>query len=244
MTDLHDLAQLDPARHRRVSEEETIRGRAQLERTIATPLTPPVTARQQRTRRRIGVVSALAGGAAASAVLVTTTIGGTTAAYADWTPTPSHLSATKAVQQANDCAKSWDSPVTLDESNILLAEHRGDGTITLVQHDGTVRACSSVDPDVPTGWELLEGPGAEPTKAPAADGVRIMSVGSEGEGDKAYSSQIGRVGSDVAGVDVLTPDGRVEATIRNGWFVAWWPGAEADGHVDDIVVHRNDGTTA
>jgi len=246
MTDLYDLTHLDPAQGRSLTDTEMIRGRAQLERIVAAP---PAVEKPQRARRRVAAVSALAGGLTASAVLATTIIGGTTTAYADWTPKASNISAKQAVEDANNCLRNQPSPVTVDASDILLAERRGAGETILVQNGESVAFCS-IDKlgevslqSVQT--EAAEGPNAGKPLAPDRIRLGALSSGplsSEGKpASKGHVDITGRVGADVTGVDILTEKGRVEATISNGYFVAWWPSTK--DQVDNLVIHLKDGTS-
>ncbi|HZE04322.1 MAG TPA: hypothetical protein VE127_03795, partial [Solirubrobacteraceae bacterium] len=45
-------------------------------------------------------------------------------------------------------------------------------------------------------------------------------------GRNAYGFAYGRTGTGVSAVTLVLEDGtKVQATVANGWFVAWWPGA-------------------
>jgi hypothetical protein len=49
----------------------------------------------------------------------------------------------------------------------------------------------------------------------------------------AYSFAEGRTGDGVSALTLNLDDGsKVQATIANGWFVAWWPGTHAVTSVD------------
>jgi hypothetical protein len=57
----------------------------------------------------------------------------------------------------------------------------------------------------------------------------------------SYSFVEGRAGSDVTGAALVLDDGtHVDATLQNGWFVAWWPG---DRTVRSALVTTSAGTT-
>jgi hypothetical protein len=56
-----------------------------------------------------------------------------------------------------------------------------------------------------------------------------------------YSFVEGRAGSEVTGAALVLDDGtHVDATLQNGWFVAWWPG---DRTVRSALVTTSAGTT-
>jgi hypothetical protein len=57
----------------------------------------------------------------------------------------------------------------------------------------------------------------------------------------AYSLAEGRTGVDVTGVTLTLDDGSsVQATVGNGWFVAWWPGSQV---VKSAELATSSGTT-
>jgi hypothetical protein len=57
----------------------------------------------------------------------------------------------------------------------------------------------------------------------------------------AYSLAEGRTGADVTGVTLTLDDGStVQATVGNGWFVAWWPGSHV---VKSAELATSSGTT-
>jgi hypothetical protein len=240
MTDLDTLTTLDPAKNRTLSDAEMIRAEADLERIIATP---PAAESKKRRRRRASVgAGALGGSIAAVAVLAVSVVTGGSAAYADWTAAPSPATTKQSVAFANDCAESWASPTTVGNDDIILGEWRGDAQIALVKNGQSVLMCSGVDPNVPVGWERLYDPAVSTEAAPTSNGLRIYGIETSGDGADGYSYDVGRVGSDVTGVDVRTSKGVVQASVKDGWFVAWWPGTnQADAKVLDV--HLRDGKT-
>lgn len=69
-----------------------------------------------------------------------------------------------------------------------------------------------------------------PRPVPAGQ-VTIVSSGSRttptDEGSRHFSELVGRTGRGVTGVTLTLRDGaRVAASVANGWFLAWWPGAQ------------------
>jgi len=76
------------------------------------------------------------------------------------------------------------------------------------------------------------------------DEVRLVSANEQQLGDEgAISSVIGRVGADIERVVLHTDTGGdVEASVADGWYTAWWPGAwGGDGICAAATVE--DGTT-
>ena len=59
-----------------------------------------------------------------------------------------------------------------------------------------------------------------------ADQVLLSSSHLTNRGGAAYSFADGRAGDGVSAVTLILDDGtNVQATVANGWFVAWWPSA-------------------
>ena len=90
--------------------------------------------------------------------------------------------------------------------------------------------------------------GADETAGPAPTrkAIREDESGVGSVDDEFFAYVEGRVGSDVAGIEVLTPNGlRVEASIDNGRWAAWWPGNEDYPKVAGAPTYRvtlRDGT--
>lgn len=64
-------------------------------------------------------------------------------------------------------------------------------------------------------------------------------------GPGSMSAALGTVGDDVTGVTFILKDGdHVQATVKNGWYVAWWPGAAIPGGGDSerVAVTTTSGT--
>src|SRR5205807_6381584 len=59
----------------------------------------------------------------------------------------------------------------------------------------------------------------------AAGRISLQASHQSDRGD-AFSFAEGRTGAGVGGVKLRLDDGTIlQATVANGWFVAWWPGA-------------------
>ncbi|MBM2622897.1 hypothetical protein JIG36_46095 [Actinoplanes sp. LDG1-06] len=242
MNDLEQLSTLDPMRDFEPGAERRGRATAALERTFR----EPGPTRQNIARRNIGWRLAL-GGVMAVALgtigAVTLTGDEPDRAYASWTATPNAVSAADALPQARQCAEGWtDGGPPPTAADILLAERRGDATLVLVRKDGTgLTSCFVLDPEQgAAGADLLD----TTAPAPAPGRVRNESSGATEGGEGWYSSMIGRAGAGVEKVEIELPDGtEVRASLRDGWWAAWWPGHE--GGVADgvrIVVHTAGGS--
>lgn len=234
--DLSRLATLDPARGREPTEAEWSRSRARL----AAAMTEPAEVRRPRARRMvIGLAAAtvLAAGAALAGPALTPD---GDVAYASWTPVPENLPDAESLATARDCAASW-AGGDLPAGEVVLAERRGD-TVLLIMwlRGGPLISCSSLGSGEPAGASRLSDDGDQEPPLPPAGRVSLAGgMGATGDGDTWYSEASGRVGPGVTGVDITLPDGAtVRASVRQGWWAAWWPGHEA-GEADAvrIVVH-------
>lgn len=250
---LHDLDPAGPSTD--LDEDERARAEATFARVVSSPATepPPVepgSPRHTRLPRLLAAAGLLgASGLAGSALL----LGGT--AYGSWTPTPTPLEGNAATIAADDCRAALDVPDRGEQ--VLIAEERGDWTFVLLGDPHTEAACvlpqdlvgqdhadfegkfmGSYDPDTPAAPRVPPG---------SIDETTFMS-GSMDEGLLNWCE--GYVGRDVVGVTVHTATGmRVEASVGEGRFAAWWPAGEAKGDNPEIaeghtfVVHLADGTS-
>jgi len=259
--DLTQLALLDPVRGREPAALEWVRSRAQLEQVLATPGGSP-TGRPAGVRRAVGPRRrrwVWAGAAVAGAlVALNTTVGlvpsARESAFAAWTAAPQPQSGAQVLDRARACAAAVDAAaaaphrVAVSVDDVLLSDKRGPGAITLLRLGADVVECQTMREGGGVSYETLTpSPGTGPTSPAAAV---VDSIGYAGDEDPAtvYSFATGRVGDDVTGIDVVTEDGRtVQASVRQGWWVAWWPGEQSvgptRGHESEVVVHTAAGET-
>ena len=240
--DLNRLATLDPARGREPTEAEWSRSRARLEEAM----TKPLAVRRPRARRLaigLAVATVLAAGAT---LAVPTMLPDGDAAYASWTAVPEDPPGSEARTAARACARSWDEGGGAVPGEIVLAERRG-RTILLIMwlRGGPLINCSTLSTGGPAGAQrLTDDRGEEPPLPPAGRVTLDGGMGATGRGDEWYSEASGRVGPGVTGVEITLP-GRepVRASVRKGWWAAWWPGEEGGKvGVIRIVVHTAGGS--
>ncbi|GAA0537564.1 hypothetical protein GCM10010172_18680 [Paractinoplanes ferrugineus] len=240
--DLNRLATLDPAAGREPTAAQWSRARAGLERTMRTPaaVRRPVA---RRLATGLAVACVLAAGAA---IGVPALLPDGDAAYASWTAVPRGVPGPESLAAARECARSWDDGGRGTPGEIVLAERRG-VTVLLIMwlRDGPLIICSSLGTGHPAGAERLSGDRGEEPPRPANGRVTLDGgLGATGSGSRWYSQAAGRVAADVTGVDIALPDGRtVRASVRDGWWVAWWPGAEG-GRTDAIRIVAHTGAGA
>ncbi|MBL7253023.1 hypothetical protein [Paractinoplanes lichenicola] len=252
MNDLEQLAVLDPMRDYEPSPSRRARATAALEKVFHEPAPAPSrrfsfgdAAPARRSARRFVLSGAVVGLAAAVAVAGMIVLPGEHGdkAYA-WTAKPQALAGADALPEAQRCAAGWgaDWATPPTAADILLAERRGRATLALVRKDGTgLTACFVLDPaEGAAGGDLLDTATPQPVNGRA----RIETMGATEGKEGWYSDVIGRAGADVTKLEIELPDGtNVQASVRNGWWVAWWPGHEG-GKADGVrvVVHTSSGS--
>jgi hypothetical protein len=238
MTALRDLDPAGPTTG--LSEEEHARADATFSRIVSAPDHPPrriEPERPARLPRRLLVAAGLAGatGIATSALL----LGGT--AYGSWTPTPTPLEGSAATTAAVSCRIALDVPD--HGERVLIAERRGDWTYVLLGDSHTETACllpKGVGGKDPADYEGKFF-GSYDSDVPAAPRVaqdRIVQTsymsGRTDEGLVNWTE--GYVGRDVVGVTLHTPTGlKVEASVAQGRYAAWWPAGEAKADNPEIA---------
>lgn len=241
MNDLDRLAVLDPARGREPSTMERARSEAFVERVMA----GEVTGRPAHTRRRwltVGAAAAALGAVAAVAVPALVP-GAAEKAVASWTAMPSSRTGEQVLDQARLCAANEVSGVsTASPSDVLLAEQRGEATLLIMRKDnGTVVECLSAGDDQFASMGLADAAGPP---APPAGIVTLETMSSLGEGDGMWSNIVGLAGPGVTAVEIRLDNGKVlQASVKAGWWAAWWPGPEG-GEVDSLTVVARTGEKA
>ena len=250
MNDLEQLSPLDPARGREPTTMELTRSRAMLERVIAGEAGPAA----PRVWRRLAVGVAVVAAGAAVAVTVPSLLPGTAGqALASWTASPGSLTGEQVMPQARACAGNGRGGAsTADPADVLLAEQRGLATLLIMEKDsGTIDLCLSAGPGKDEQLASMSLAGG-PLPAPPAGTVTLETMSSVGTGgllwtgERWRSNVVGLAGAGVTRVDVRLDSGEnLQASVKNGWWAAWWPGpegGEADGMT--VIVHTADGTTS
>jgi hypothetical protein len=246
MNDLEQLSSLDPARGREPTAVEWTRSQAMLERVISGRASGPSPHPPVWRRLVVGVAVVAAG--AVAAVAVPSLLPGTAEqAFASWTAAPGSLTGEQVLPQARVCAGNGRGGVSsVEPADVLLAEQRGLATLLIMKKDsGVIDLCLSAGPDEDdqlASMSLADGP----LPVPRAGTVTLETMSSTGEGDGQWSNIVGLADADVIRVDVRLDSGEtVQASVKNGWWAAWWAGPEG-GEVDTLTViaHTADGTTS
>ncbi len=184
---------------------------------------------------------------AASAVAVGSIVipgpGGPATAYASWTSTPSAVGArdleavTQACRdQAAELGKLGEHHLSFDAATIpvAIAERRGDFVAVLFLQESPVVEVSCVATNRPGTSDVDDiaaagGGGSGPAPVPAAGRITPGGVSEFGYQPPA-SFTSGWIGAGVAGVTIHAGPQVITATVKNGRYVAWWPGKTlADG---------------
>ncbi|MEH1017348.1 hypothetical protein V6U90_30190 [Micromonospora sp. CPCC 206060] len=148
--------------------------------------------------------------------------------------------------QANACGAGdvGGASQTVSPSDVILAEQRGEATLLIMcKSSGAMVECLIVGTDKFASMGLTDG---SPVAVPAAGTVTLETRSSAGDGDDMWSNIVGLAGPGVTGVEIRLDSGRTfQASVRGGWWGAWWPGPEGGEGPDTftVIVHIAGGTT-
>lgn len=242
--DLNDLAVLDPARDTEPTAAQWARSRASVESALAASVAARPTPRRWLT---IGLATAAAGVVAAVAIPALVP-GAAEKAIASWTATPTSRTGEQVMTQAKACGANdvmGGSSSTVNPADVILAEQRGDATLLIMRKaNGNIVECLSTGDDQLASMGLTDG---SPVQPPAAGTVNLETMSSSGDGDTLWSNVVGLAAPEVTGVEIRTNKGRTfQASVRGGWWGAWWPGPEGGEGTDEftVIVHTATGQTS
>ncbi|GAA4250325.1 hypothetical protein [Dactylosporangium darangshiense] len=240
MKDLESLAVLDPSRGREPTDAEWTRSRAFIERTMATSEGRPA---RHRAARWLVVGAATVATGAAAAVIVPAVLPGTAQkAMAAWTAVPTARTGDQVLPQARECADNevGGRSATVRPDDVVLAEQRGIATLLIMRKSGKIVECLSAGGHNLASMGLIDD---GPLPAPPPGQVSLETMSSMGNRGHEWSNIIGLVGPGVTGVEVRLDNGRVvQASVKAGWWAAWWPGPEG-GDFDHLTVIVHTATT-
>lgn len=174
-------------------------------------------ARNYRPRRgrggRLPAFGAIGATGLATAAGLIVALGSSAApAFAGWQSTPTVVAPTQTVQAQQDCGQGVGSP--------LLTDARGPYTAAIYVDSNTSDVCLSGN-----GISLSSSSTTSQKGNMAADGIEFGGHGMRDSAGSALTLSVGRVGSGVTAVALELSDGSsVQATVSNGWYLAWWPG--------------------
>lgn len=207
-----------------------------------------------RARRRttgLGVTAGLVGAAATAGIVSAVTLGSSEAAFAGWSPTPSAKAAvlTDSSGPEQTCRSRLDIPMSLPGASsvttpwsVVASDVRGPYTLVVFE-SGADQATCLTGPSVTAISRTTQGgqntsvQGSSSSAGGPGHGS-ASAIAGPGSGDLTWYSELhlnstdgeltlmdGQVASGVTAVTLERSDGSsVQATVGNGWFVAWWPG--------------------
>jgi hypothetical protein len=165
--------------------------------------------------RKLPAVGALGATGLAATFAAIVTLGSSAApAFAGWQPTPT-TPAPGQRAQAQACEQEFGRPVLTDSRGPYRASIHADSTISDVclRGNGVSMSSSSIS--------------AAPTSI-AAGQIQLNGGGTRDAAGHALTLVDGRTGAGVTAVSIKRSDGStVQASVANGWYLAWWPGTIA-----------------
>jgi hypothetical protein len=170
-------------------------------------------------RRRFGVVSAVSalgvGGAAAAVTAVFALSSGAAPAFAGWQATPTSPAPGQLAHAAQACGQDLGNPV--------LTDSRGPYTVSIYADSTTRDVCLSGN-----GVSMSSSSTSAAPVSVAAGQIELDGGGTRDSAGNALTLVDGRSGAGVTGVTIERSDGSsVQATVTDGWYLAWWPGTVA-----------------
>ena len=161
--------------------------------------------------------TALAAAAAGAVALIVSLGAGTSSAFAGWTPTPTKAPPAQLAAAAAGCAGS---PTA--DAPLKLTDTRGPFTFSIYADSQSSATCIKG----PSNTAVHASGSSSPVRVPD-DRILLTPAHVGSYQGPAFSLIDGRTGAGVSGVTLILADGTtVQATVDNGWYLAWWPGAE------------------
>lgn len=177
--------------------------------------------RTHRLRAPVVIGATATAAALAGTLAVVISLGaGASNAFAGWSPTPTPPAPGQLAGAQTSCEQAQ-SPIA--GLPLQLSDTRGPFTFSIYADSTTSATCIKG----PSFTAVSGSISSSPITAPAGHILLSSSHASENSG-AAYTVAEGRTGTGVSGVTLRLEDGTtVQATVGNGWFVAWWPDAQA-----------------
>jgi hypothetical protein len=168
---------------------------------------------RRRRGAKVPAIGALGATGAAAAVAAVVTLGSSAApAFAGWRSKPTTPARGQLAQAAQACGQGLGSPV--------LTDSRGPYTASIYADPTTSDVCLSGNGVSMSSSSTLVAPASV-----AAGSIQLGGGGTRDSAGNALTLVDGRTGAGVTAVTIERSDGTsVEATVANGWYLAWWPG--------------------
>jgi hypothetical protein len=163
----------------------------------------------RRGRRTLGALGLSGAAAAVGAAIL---IGSSAApAFAGWTASPTAPRPGQLAAAQQHCGAGAGTPV--------LTDTRGPYTVSIYADGSTCLEGSGIKISA-------SGGGGSASGIPAGQ-IQLNGLGESDSEGHALTMVDGRIGAGVTGVTITRSDGSsVQATVKNGWYLAWWPGTE------------------
>jgi hypothetical protein len=163
----------------------------------------------RRAKSTVGALGLSGAAAVAGAVVL---LGSSAApAFAGWTSSPTAPAPGQIATARQQCTMGSGTPVLTDTRGPYTASIYADGA-TCLQGSGV---------------EISGGGGGDATADTPAGTIQLNGAGESDSDGHALTMVDGRIGDGVTGVTITRSDGSsVQATVKNGWYLAWWPGSE------------------
>src|SRR5579864_4853924 len=157
-------------------------------------------------------LGALGLSAAAAATAAAILLGSSAApAFAGWTADPTAPQPGQLAVAGQGCGTTAGTPLLTDTRGPYTASIYSDGS-TCVEGNGITISSSR------------NGGG---TASVPAGAIQLNGAGESDSEGHALTMVDGPTGPGVTGVRIMRSDGTsVQATVANGWYLAWWPGTE------------------
>jgi hypothetical protein len=168
---------------------------------------------RRRRTRKLPAIGALGATGIAAAVAAIVTLGSSAApAFAGWRSTPTNPAPGQLAQAAQACGQNLGSPV--------LTDSRGPYTASIYADSATTDVCLSGN-----GVSMSSSSTTGAPASVAAGQIQVDGGGTRDSAGDALTIVDGRTGAGVTAVTIQRSDGSsVQATVANGWYMAWWPG--------------------
>ncbi|MDQ3689988.1 MAG: hypothetical protein M3406_08150 [Chloroflexota bacterium] len=192
---------------------------------LAVPVSEVMADHIARPRRwRLVAVSAVAATVVLVLAIVTQSLGRPQAAFASWTAVPGVPDPALAAAAESDCPvvpSSRSRMPSFSHLPLVAQDRRGQAALMLFS-DGDAVALCLILPDRTKAMSAGQRP---PLHGTVEILTAIRAERTEGE----TATLLGQVADTVTTVDIVRDDGLVVvATVKDGFFLAWWPGpAEA-----------------
>jgi hypothetical protein len=168
--------------------------------------------RRRRIRKLPAIGAVGATGIAAALTAVFALSSGAAPAFAGWQPKPTSPTPGQLAQAAQSCGQGLGSPVITDS--------RGPYTASIYADSTTHDVCLSGNGVSMSSKSITPG-----TVSVAAGQIQLNGSGARDGAGNALTLVDGRTGAGVTAVTIERGDGSsVQATVANGWYLAWWPG--------------------